>query len=204
MKRLFTFLILIAIGFGIYWFVFRGKSSRHHGPKQAPIALKKHSPAFNAQVDQIMEAYLQVKDKLVVEDTAGARQQVQVLMAKLDSFPLDELKKDTALIYETVRANLNDIKANAGSFLQQTNITEMRRDFKAMTDVMYPSFFRSINYEGRKLYLQHCPMAFGQDQGADWISHSTEIVNPYLGNKHPEYKDGMLHCGEVKDTIKAQ
>jgi len=29
-------------------------------------------------------------------------------------------------------------------------------------------------------------------------------VNPYLGKNHPEHKDNMLHCGSIKDTIKAQ
>ena len=80
----------------------------------------------------------------------------------------------------------------------QPNISEMRRDFKTMTDVMYPSFFKSINYEGKKLFLQHCPMAFRGRPGADWISNSEEIVNPYLGENHPDYKSSMLHCGEVK------
>jgi len=47
-------------------------------------------------------------------------------------------------------------------------------------------------------------MAFGEDKGADWISNSEEIVNPYLGKNHPEYKGSMLHCGEIKDTIKAR
>ena len=47
-------------------------------------------------------------------------------------------------------------------------------------------------------------MAFGDDQAANWISNSTEIVNPYLGKRHPKYKAGMLHCGELKDSITAK
>jgi hypothetical protein len=80
----------------------------------------------------------------------------------------------------------------------------MRKDFSMVTEMMYPSFFKAINYEGPKLYLQNCPMAFGEDNGANWISSSEEVINPYLGKIHPEYKATMLHCGEVKDTIKAQ
>lgn len=203
MKRFFTFLFLLVAAFGVYWFVFRSKSSHHKGPKQAPIALKKHSDSFNLQVDRVIDAYILAKDALVNDDTAMARQQVGRMISMLDSLPLDELKKDTAGIFELVKANIGDIRSNAVSMSAQPNISEMRRDFKAMTDVMYPSFFKSINYEGKKLFLQHCPMAFGEDQGADWISNSEEIVNPYLGKNHPEYKSSMLHCGEVKDTIKA-
>jgi hypothetical protein len=47
-------------------------------------------------------------------------------------------------------------------------------------------------------------MAFGEDKGANWISNTEEIINPYLGKNHPEFKSGMLHCGEVKDSIKAK
>ena len=43
-------------------------------------------------------------------------------------------------------------------------------------------------------------MAFG-DEVANWISNSSEIMNPYLGKKHAKYKDGMLHCGEVTDSL---
>ena len=45
-------------------------------------------------------------------------------------------------------------------------------------------------------------MAFGEGKEANWISNGVEIVNPYLGKRDPTYGAGMLHCGEVKDTIK--
>jgi hypothetical protein len=79
----------------------------------------------------------------------------------------------------------------------------MRKDFGMVSENLYP-FLRTINYEGEKMYWQNCPMAFGDDKGANWISNTREIVNPYLGKNHPEFKGSMLHCGEIKDTIKAQ
>jgi len=100
--------------------------------------------------------------------------------------------------------NMADARANAASLLSQTSIVEMRQDFRAVSEVLYPSFFTSINYEGPHLYWQNCPMAFGEGKEANWISNATEIVNPYLGKKDPTYGSAMLHCGEVKDTIKAK
>ena len=44
-------------------------------------------------------------------------------------------------------------------------------------------------------------MAFGEGKDASWLSNTEEIINPYLGKNHPEYKGTMLHCGEIKDTI---
>lgn len=180
----------------------RGGGKGNNGPKQAPLALKKHSAAFNRSVENTMAAYFDMKAAFVEADTALAKGSCKKFIALLDSIPLDELKKDTASIFETAKMNITDVKANAASLLQQNNITEMRQDFRAISEVLYPSFFTSINYEGPNMYWQNCPMAFGEGKEANWISNGMEIVNPYLGKKDPTYGAGMLHCGEIKDTIK--
>ena len=87
--------------------------------------------------------------------------------------------------------------------IQQPNLTEMRKDFRMINENIYP-FLKTIHYEGKKLYWQNCPMAFGEGKEANWISNTEEIVNPYLGKKHPEYKATMLGCGEIKDSIMAK
>lgn len=203
MKKVLGILILLVAAFCVYWFMFR-KSGGGNDVKPAPIALKKHSDAFNESVNKAVNAYLGIKDAFVDADTARAKQQTVQFISLLDSIHLDELKADTSVILESAKGSVNDIRMNAESLLKQTDITEMRQDFRMITEMMYPGFFKVINYEGPKLYLQHCPMAFGEDKGADWISNSEEVVNPYLGKNHPEFKGSMLHCGEVKDTIKAQ
>ena len=117
-----------------------------------------------------------------------------------DSLKLEELKKDTAGIFESAFAQTGDIKGNATSLLQQTDISEMRKDFSMISESIYP-FLKSIGYEGRKLYWQNCPMAFGDDKAANWISNSAEIQNPYLGKKSPTYGSGMLNCGSTLDSL---
>lgn len=204
MKKILALLVLILAALSVYWFVFRNASASGPDHKLAAITLKKHSEAFNKSVDETVKAYLSLKDAFVEADTVKVKQQVGAFITMLDSIPVADLKNDSSLVIESVKASIADIRSNAVSLLAQTNITEMRQDFNMITAMMYPGFFKAINYEGPKLYLQHCPMAFGEDKGADWISNSEEVINPYLGKKHPEYKDEMLHCGEVKDTIKAQ
>jgi hypothetical protein len=61
--------------------------------------------------------------------------------------------------------------------------------------------FIVVKYDREKLYWQECPMAFGDDKPGNWLSKTVAVRNPYLGNKHPEYHDKMLGCGEPKDTI---
>ena len=204
MKRFTALLVLVIIAFAVYWFVFKSKKKTDDGPKMAPIALKKHSEAFNSSVDKMVSAYLDVKNAFVEDDSVKAKENTKIFISVLDSIPLDELKNDTAVILRTVQSNVNDIKANATSLIEQTTISEMRHDFSMVSDMLYPSFFKAINYEGQDIYLQNCPMAFGEDAPANWISNSNEVVNPYLGKHHPEYKATMLHCGSVKDSIKGK
>ncbi len=204
MKRIIWALLVILVAFGVYWFGFRNKESRPKAPKTAPMVLKKHSDAFNNSINQVVAAYLQVKDAFIEADTATAKAKTAALLIALNNIDTAELKKDTAMIFETVKASINDVRSNAESLLKQTDITEMRKDFSSLSDMLYPTFFKAIAYEGPTLYLQNCPMAFNDDVPANWISNSDEVINPYLGKYHPKYKAGMLNCGEVKDTIKAQ
>lgn len=202
MKRIFALLVLAGAAYAIYYFGFKKDSGSEPSTKETPIVVKKHSVAFNQQVDSVVNFYLAMKDAFVNADTALVKQNARQFITALDSLNMAEMEKDTAVIIATVKATMQDVKANAQSLLMQNDVTEMRRDFSSLTGMMYPSFFSAINYEGEKLYLQHCPMAFNGDEGANWLSNNREVVNPYLGTNHPKYKATMLHCGEVRDSIK--
>lgn len=204
MKKLFPFIAILFGAVAVYFLFFNKKKNDPYQPKQAAIVLKKHSDEFNKSTDSVVNAYLDIKNAFVNSDTTAAKSAAKNFIVLLDRLPIEELKKDTVTIFETVQGNIMDIKSNAASLLQQTNINEMRKDFSAVSDMMYPSFFTTINYEGPKLYLLNCPMAFSDSIAANWISNSAEIVNPYLGKNHPTYKAGMLHCGEVKDSVVAK
>jgi hypothetical protein len=203
MKKILVVLFVVIAAFCIYWFGFKEKAGES-GPRQQALVLKKHSVEFNKSVEALMAAYFDVKNAFVEADTLKVKDVCKNFIKQIDSIKLDELKKDTASIFETAQANLNDVKLNAESLLKQIDITEMRQDFRMISEMLYPSFFKAINYEGPNMYWQNCPMAFGEDKGANWISNTTEIINPYLGKNHPEFKGTMLHCGEIQDTIKTK
>lgn len=202
-KIVLVVLVLILAIAGYYWYKFSNAGKGDSGPKQAPLALKKHSETFNQAITTAMNAYFDMKAAFVDADTAKAKENCRKFVQLMDSIPFEELKKDTTGIYEIAFNDLANIKSNAESLLVQADITEMRKDFGMVSENLYP-FLRTINYEGEKMYWQNCPMAFGDDKGANWISNTKEIINPYLGKNHPEFKGTMLHCGEIKDTIKAQ
>ena len=52
----------------------------------------------------------------------------------------------------------------------------------------------AITGSDRTLYQAYCPM-YNNNKGAQWLSASKEIKNPYYGSK-------MMTCGEVQKEIK--
>ena len=203
-KILLGILIIILAIAGYYWYKFSNAGGGEHGGiKQAALTLKKHSDTFNLSITAAMNTYFEMAAAFVDADTAKVKANAAKFIQLLDSIPMAELKKDTTNIYEIAVGSFDGIKSNAQSILAMTDIQEMRKDFSMVSENLYP-FFKIINYEGEKMYWQNCPMAFGDDKEANWVSKTTEIINPYLGKNHPEFKATMLHCGLVKDTIKAQ
>ena len=204
MKKVLLGLLILILGIGgYYWYMFSKASGVIHGPKQEALTLKKHSDTFNLSVNAAMNAYFEISAALVDANMAKAKIEADKFVKLLDIIPMIELKKDTSNIYDVAMGTFDGIKSNAADMLLQADLQEMRKDFSMVSENLYP-FFKIINYEGNKMYWQNCPMAFGDEKEANWVSKTSEVVNPYLGKNHPEFKATMLHCGMVKDTIKAK
>ena len=126
--------------------------------------------------NDIIQAYLHLKDDLVKSDAESARRKAKVLVASLDNFEEPEVKS---------------IRENAMKIYASDDINVQREAFKPLSD----SFADLASHKdmGIKLYKQYCPMAF-ENAGGFWLSAQEEIFNPYYGDK-------MLHCGVVKEEI---
>ncbi|MEP6617081.1 MAG: DUF3347 domain-containing protein [Ginsengibacter sp.] len=200
MKKLLAVIFLGLVLYGLWWFFFSSHGSAST-EKTTAMEIKKHSGIFNQSVAAAMNNYFNLKSAFVDADTVKIKSGTIQFIASVDSIKIDELKKDTTTIFETVQSQLSDIKANANALLPESDLTEMRQDFRMISENLYP-LLKTIKYEGEPLYWQNCPMAFGEGKEANWISNTRDIINPYLGKNHPEFKGSMLHCGEIKDTIK--
>ncbi len=71
------------------------------------------------------------------------------------------------------------------------DIKVQREAFSRLSQALLPIF--TTNLSSGKLHVIHCPMALDH-KGADWISESKTIRNPYFGS-------AMLDCGEVARDI---
>lgn len=199
MKRFLAILFLLIIVFGA-WYLFFKKDKKEVKAEPVAITVKKHSEEFNKNVSNMMNAYFNMKDAFVEADTSAIKLQTGKFITSVDSMNLDDLKQGDSLSYISAQQNISDIIANAKPITEENDLTEMRHDFSMVSENLYP-LLKTIGYEGNKIFWQNCPMAFGEDKPANWLSSTSEINNPYLGKKDPQYKSAMLHCGENMDSI---
>ncbi|HSN09817.1 MAG TPA: DUF3347 domain-containing protein [Hanamia sp.] len=200
MKKILAVVIAIVVILALWFLFFKPANKTSSSTQPATTTAKKHSPEFDQQIGSIIKSYMAMKNAFVNADTSEIKTKTSGFIASADSLNLNELQEKDSSIYMTVQQNVSDIKANANPILKENDITEMRHDFSMVSENLYP-FLKTIGYEGEKLYWQNCPMAFGDDKPANWLSNTAEINNPYLGKKDPKYKSGMLHCGENMDSI---
>lgn len=191
-KPITLFLAIAALAVGVYFLVFK-KDSPVKGPKEQPLNISANSQPFNQSFDQLLTAYMEVKDALVAADTVKVNLAANSLAQAADSLKTEEITGDsTGALKATAKDFALTINGSAKGILGETDIDNKRKDFELVTDALY-NLVRTVKYSGKKLFYQYCPMAFN-DKGAYWMSTEKEIRNPYFGNK-------MLTCGEVKDSV---
>jgi hypothetical protein len=199
MKK-FILLAIVFIAAGLLAYkLLSDKPTKRDEPKDQPLAIAKNSGAFNASFSELLNDYFAIKDALVNWDTLKADQAAYALAAKADSLPVKLIKADTNIIL-TAKSLTAMLSGDAKGFVGETGIGGRRQSFNVITEELY-NLVRAVRYDGETIYHIRCPMAFRDSVEGFWLSNSAQIVNPYLGNKHPVYKSKMLGCGEVIDSF---
>lgn len=198
-KFIIALVVLAVVAFGIYWLTAKPKDTKED-KEPVPIAVNNESGPFQAAFGSLMSTYYSLKDGFVNWDTAAANKAAIAIQVHADSLPYNELKATDSSIIETARAFSQSISAEAKGILGEQNIEQKRRSFYTLSENLY-NLVRTVKYNGEVIFHQHCPMAFNDAEEAFWLSNSNEVVNPYLGTSHPKYKAGMLHCGDIPDSL---
>ncbi|WP_316747046.1 DUF3347 domain-containing protein [Pedobacter gandavensis] len=145
---------------------------------------KQESPIHN-----ILSAYLQLKNALAKDNDKDAASSGKALETALAGFDKSSLTAEKVKIYDEIAGDAKEhaehIGANVG------NIKHQREHFETLSQDIY-DLVKGIG-AGQKLYVDHCPM-YNENKGANWISESKEISNPYLGQSMPT-------CGTVKEEL---
>ncbi len=141
----------------------------------------------NPATTPIINAYLQIKNGLVATDKSAAAKGATALLKAFKEFDMTKLSSDAHKEYMEI---LEDAKEHAEHIIK-SDIAHQREHFEVLsTDII--DMITLLGTE-KTLYQDHCPMANG-GKGADWLSETKEIKNPYFGSK-------MMKCGSVKKQI---
>jgi len=184
-------ILLLLVGL-VRYYVFPGNNgSKDNEPKPLPLAVSKHSTAFNQSLQQVLEKYYGTTAAFIKADTVAINQSAAALQMALDSFKIDELNVDT-LIYQTALQPYQNAKAEIASIIADPSLTEKRASFNILSNELF-TLLSTARYDLAKLYWQECSTAFGEDGPAgNWLSPEEKSTNPY-GSKED--------CADIKTSI---
>lgn len=161
--------------------------------KDKPLARGENSGPFNQSFDALLSSYYSLKDAFVAGDLNKINASAEELTKSANGLKTTEIQGDsTGMIKETANQYAQSLSSSAATVATAADIEAKRHEFETVTEALW-SLTRTVQYDGQKVYYQYCPMAF-DNKGAYWLSNTTEIRNPYFGNK-------MLKCGETADSL---
>lgn len=174
------------------------KNEEEQAQAADPVVKNVRSTGFDKQFSEMLNAYKVVQEKLIDWDSTGAAMAAAPLLASVKKLDLTEVEGEPSKKEILNKINYS-LQAELEAFPKEANITDMRRSFFSISEMVYNLADQS-KYSAQKVYKVSCPMAFNDNEEAHWVSLIAEVKNPYLGTKHPRYKSGMLECGEVSDS----
>jgi Cu(I)/Ag(I) efflux system membrane fusion protein len=145
-------------------------------------------PKFQEQLRTVFEAYLPVKDALVLSDIKTATQEAEKLQTALDKVDMKLVLGDAHMEW---MKDLEVLQKSINGIAKEKEIEKVRVMLSPLSDQLFYTLRKfQVKVDG---YRQYCPMAF-DFKGAFWLSDSDEILNPYFG-------DAMLTCGNVEEEL---
>ena len=147
-------------------------------------------PKTAAALNEVVGHYLHIKNALFNDDGSDAAAGAKAMVGALDKVDHAALAPDQMKLYmdvaESLKEHAEHTADNAGK------IDHQREHFVLMSNDVY-DLVKGFGTE-RPLYVDHCPMA-NDNKGANWLSETPEIRNPYMGQKMPK-------CGKAEKVIK--
>ena len=196
MRPIFIFLLLAGVLI-LAWVFLARPGKKQESAKQEAITVSKHSAGFNNSIAPVLTGYNKLAENFVNWDSAASAATAKQLFDDFGKVNIEELKKDSSGIYETAVAFMDNARGDAQTIAGEKGIRLQREAFNSLTDNFY-QFLNTVKYDGAKLFLQECPMAFDDTKPGLWLSEKEAIRNPYMGLHHPTYGKAMLSCGETK------
>ena len=170
-----------------------GSESREE-PEVKPKAAVLKTLSVDNQAKEALQplyaSYLKWKDSLTNDDFAEAQKMATSMKSALDKINMSLFKVDAHNAWMKYQGSLSNSLEHVQHF---SGIEHLRKAFQTVSSTMI-DMTNTFKPLAETIYVQHCPMA-DNNKGADWLSTSKEIKNPYFGSS-------MLTCGEVTKEIK--
>ena len=159
--------------------------------KMAEVTSKSKDTTTSAvSISEILSGYLKMKNAFAKDNDKDAAAAGNEMVKAFTGFNKAALTPGQAKVYNDIeddaREHAEHIGSNAG------NIKHQREHFDMLSKDIY-QLVKTFG-GGQKLYYDHCPM-YNDGKGANWISETKAIANPYLGKSMPT-------CGTVKEELK--
>lgn len=132
----------------------------------------RNTDEMQGETSPVITAYMEIKNALVKDDSQAAQKAAKEMMEE----------------EEVNHAMKNHLSKIAGS----ADLKQQRKYFSQLSNDLY-GMAKNGKLTDQALYWTHCPMAMN-GEGANWLSMSEKIRNPYMGQKMPG-------CGSVKETL---
>ena len=156
----------------------------------APDTTASSAAKQSGRLKGVVAGYLQMKNALTGDDDKGAAAAGAAVVKNIDGLDTTgltpEQSKALADVKDDTRENAKHISKGIGKLDHQ------REHFDMLSQDMY-RLVKTFG-AGQLLYYDHCPM-YNRNKGADWLSETKEIKNPYLGKVMPT-------CGSEKEELK--
>ncbi len=158
----------------------------------------KNTDSFNIAFDSMLLNYDSLRNAFINWDTTAADKYATTLQLALISVPYEQLKdEDSATRATSIAQNAAD---GLQTLINVDSINDKRRFFYTVSESLY-HLIKITGYDKAVIYHKKCPMAFEGSKEGWWLSETITIDNPYFGKYHPKYKNAMLECGIVEDSI---
>ena len=140
--------------------------------------------------NDVLSAYLQIKNALANDNGEEAAKGGNAFVEAIGKVDKTSMTADQKKNFEETADDAKEMAEHIGKSADK--IPHQREHFEMLSNDIYDMM--KIMKPAKTLYKDFCPM-YNNGKGANWISETKDIKNPYLGKKMPT-------CGEVKEEIK--
>lgn len=148
-------------------------------------AVKAQDQTAGTAVNNVLTAYLGVKNALTADNNALAKSKAKELLTAVTSVPMDKLTPEQHKLWMTYSEKL---EFDSRHISENDVIDHQREHFTNLSKNLY-EVVKGFKLNTSTVYEQYCPM-----KKATWLSETSAIKNPYYGKQ-------MLTCGKTIETL---